>query len=223
MKERNTPPLPFLLGFLLVIALLLLPAAPAEAKGRDRGEKVQFTGLVTDASGRPLPDVQVILESVRKKFLARTLRRETVDTFRVSTETEKSGAYTIVWPWNGYYNRYELLVAVPYRRGNEETLQILARYDVTEAAEDGDPVVTSLVVPDTTFLNALRRFLAGLDTEDEKRTYQRMGKPDKVEQVGARGEVESSWWYFDSGRVLRFKAGKLVTEESFDPVTRFEE
>ncbi len=217
MMERLTKLRPCLL-----FVLFLLPLNPAAAKGRERGEKVVFTGLATDASGRPLQKVQVILESARRKFLARKLRRETVDTFRVSTETDGDGAYTITWPWNDYYNHYELLVAIPYRKGHQETLQILARYEITDKAKDGNPVVSSLVVADTTFLNTLRRFLADLDTEDERDLYQRMGKPDKVENVGSRGEVESSWWYFDAGRVFRFEAGDLVQEKSFDPVKKFQ-
>ncbi|MCB1036797.1 MAG: carboxypeptidase regulatory-like domain-containing protein [Acidobacteria bacterium] len=219
-RRRRAFPTWARLGSLLLLAAFLLPS-PADAKGRERGERVLFTGLVTDASGRPLGDVQVILESARRKFLARKLRRETLDTFRVSTETDPSGAYSITWPWNDYYNHYELLVAVPYRRGNQETLQILARYEITDKAEEGTPVVTSLVVADTTFLNTLRRFLADMDTPDERRTYQRMGKPDKVEQVGPHGEVEAAWWYFEAGRVFRFKAGKLEDEDTFDPVKKF--
>lgn len=222
-KKKHPKQLWPLLGSLLAVGLLLLPVEPAEAKGRERGEKVQFTGLVTDSAGRPLEGVQVILESARRKFLARKLRRETVDTFRVNVETDAGGSYTIVWPWNDYYNHFELLVAVPYRSGNEETLQILARYEVTDKAYEGPTVVSSLVVADTTFLNTLRRFLADLDTEDEKRIYPRMGKPDKVEKIGPRGKVEASWWYFDAGRVFRFEAGKLAEEKAFDPVTTFED
>jgi len=216
---------PRLIFALTLIMGLLLPldadaAWPWKAK-YERGEKVEFTGIVTDADGQPLQGVQVILESSRRSFRLRRMNRETVDSFRVSSNTDARGGYTIVWPWNAYYNRYELLVAVPYRKDGKDTLEILHRLDVSESANQVNPIVTPIQVPDVTFLNSLRSFLATVDTDDERRVYKEQGKPGKVDQVGTGGKVGASWWYFDTGRVYRFEGGVLKETKTFDPVKKF--
>ena len=212
------------LALALIVGLLLPLKADAAwpwKKKYERGEKVELTGIVTDADGRPLDGVQLILEASRRAFRLRHLARETVDSFRVSARTGSRGDYSVLWPWNSYYNHYELLVAVPYRKKGRDTLEILHRVNVTDAAGKGNPIVTPIQVPDVSFLNALRSFLATVDTADEKRVYQEQGQPGKVEQIGTGGSVGASWWYFDTGRIYRFEAGKLVETKTFDPVKEF--
>ncbi len=206
---------------LLVAAALTLCPQPALAKAATRGEKVTFTGLVTDSSGQPIADVQVVLEASRKKLQVRRLRKEVVDTFKLSTTTNERGEYSLSWPWNEYYNQLELQVGVNVRYPDGERLRLLARQDVTKRAEGGSPVVVSMVVEDLSFLLSLRSFLATVDSTDERRMYQEMGKPDKVEQVGEAGTYESTWWYFESGRLYRFRAGQLVETKTFERVETF--
>lgn len=215
---------------LLALVLVLLFAFPDSAEAVDwkfwkgpfeRGQKVEFTGIVTDADARPLQGVQVILEAERREFRARRMRKEPVDTFRVSATTGQRGEYTILWPWNSYYDRYYLLVAVPYRKAGRDTLSVLQRYDITEKVKDVTPIVTPLEVKDVTFLNSLRSFLANVDTADEKRIYQEAGKPDKVENVGTGGAFGSTWWYFDTGKLYRFEGGELLETKDFEPVEKF--
>jgi hypothetical protein len=197
------------------LGIILLWTAPAQAGAYQKGEPVQFTGLVTDGGGTPIANVQVILEASRNKFSYRKLRRSRVDDFRVSGTTNSSGEYRIRWPWNEYYNGFELLVAIPVRRKDGEHLRVLLRRDISEQALTGSPVVTPLVVEDTTFLETFRRFLAALDSDDEKRVYQEQGRPDKVEEPRAG---EGAWWYFDRGKVYRFENGRLTKVDSFDPI-----
>lgn len=214
-----------LLVLLLMFAFFL--PAPASALWRvkkskyDRGEKVEFSGIVTDADGRPLPDVQVILEASRKEFRLRRMRKEPVDTFRVTVDTGSRGEYSLIWPWNDYYNTYEILIAVPLRRKGQKALEIIARVDITDRAEQTNPLMTPIRVNNATFLYSLRTFLATVDSPDEKRIYETMGRPDKVEQVGTLGEIEAHWWYFDTGKLVHFKLGKLVETKDFDPVKKF--
>ena len=58
--------------------------------------------------------------------------------------------------------------------------------------------------------------MLGHDSDDERRIYQQMGKPDRVEERGA----ERSWWYFADGRMFRFDDGELVETRAFDPVEK---
>ncbi|MCH9649532.1 MAG: hypothetical protein K0U98_14930 [Deltaproteobacteria bacterium] len=210
----------FLLAFIpIAFALLTFAPRPASAKKLAKGEKVEFMGLVTGADGQPLAGVTVHLEAIRKKFRARRLRKEKVDTFLVSSLTTDRGEYSIHWPWNDYYNRYELVVTIPVRNSKGKSLHELQRVDITEQAKAGSPILSTLVVQDTTYLYTLRRFLASLDSEDENRIYEELGSPDKVEEL--EGGQDVSWWYFETGKVYRFSQGKLKDIVPFDPVKKF--
>jgi hypothetical protein len=69
-------------------------------------------------------------------------------------------------------------------------------------------------------VRTLRAFVDSIDSDDERRVYREQGKPDRVEaRTGAADEA--AWWYFESGRVYRFRDGALVATESFDPVEEF--
>jgi hypothetical protein len=45
-----------------------------------------------------------------------------------------------------------------------------------------------------------------------------MGRPDRIRNVQYPGYLESSWWYFESGKVYRFHDGRLQQVVPFDPV-----
>jgi hypothetical protein len=81
-------------------------------------------------------------------------------------------------------------------------------------------VVASLVVQNKNaqFVTKLRELLASIKSDDERRVYDEMGKPDKVERVVYPGRTEVSWWYFDAGRVYRFQDGRLEQVVPFEPV-----
>lgn len=54
---------------------------------------------------------------------------------------------------------------------------------------------------------------------DEKRIYEEMGKPDRVDRLElSGGEEEVAWWYFERGRSYHFRAGRLEQVVEFDPV-----
>jgi hypothetical protein len=207
-------------GLLLALMLALLAGAqPASAARYEQGERVQLTGLVADRQGKPLPDLRVTLEVSRSYFSLRQLRRTQADDVRrVSTVTNAKGEYTLEWPWDSYFNHFELAAGVPVRKGQTDRLEELAREDVTQRIEGGSPVVVSLVVENTRFLDSLRQFLALVRSADERRTYDEMGKPDKVQRFEYPDHVEASWWYFESGRVYRFRDGRLEQVVPFTPV-----
>ncbi|HEY4588471.1 MAG TPA: hypothetical protein VII86_04560, partial [Thermoanaerobaculia bacterium] len=80
------------------------------------------------------------------------------------------------------------------------------------------PAVVGVTVENRQFLDNLRQFLASIQTDDQRKVYQEMGKPDRVRNVQYPGYLESSWWYFEAGRVYRFRDGHLEQVTPFDPV-----
>jgi hypothetical protein len=204
-----------------LVWVLLLAASPLVAARYAQGDRVQLTGVVTDPQGRPLSDVRVTLEVTRTYFSMRQLHRtQTEEIRRVSAATDASGQFTLNWPWDSYFNHFELVVGVPVRKNRKETLAELVREDVTQRLQGGSPMVASLVVPakNAEFVVKMRELLASIRSEDERRVYDEMGKPDKVERVQYPGRTEVSWWYFDAGRVYRFRDGRLEQVVPFEPV-----
>lgn len=217
--KKLLPLLPALLAMLAVLAGMtaILPV-PAAAAPYEQGQRIQFTGLVSDRQGQPLANVQVVLEVTRTYFSVRHLRREQVDTRKVRGTTNERGEYILEWPWDSYFNHFELVVGVPLRKARTEQLQELERLDVSKRAVAGAPVVSALVVQNAAFIVHLREFLASVRTDDQRRVYDEMGRPDKVETVKYPSWAEVSWWYFETGRVYRFRDGHLEQVVPFDPV-----
>jgi hypothetical protein len=196
--------------------LSLLAAPPAAAAKHDDGTRVEVTGLVTDAQGTPLPEVRVVLEASREVFSFRKFGRELRNTQRAAGLSGQRGEFTLVWPWNDYYNHFELVAGVPVRTRSGERFEVLARLDVSRRIARNNPMVANLVVENADFVRTLRAFVASVDSDDEQRIYRQMGKPDRVEERG----VERSWWYFADGRLFRFTDGDLVETKTFDPVEK---
>lgn len=204
-----------------VWGLALGAALPVAAAPDRKGKEVEITGLVADPEGNPIADLHVVLEVTRQYFSFRRFGWEKTEPVRVTTRTDQRGIYTLHWPWDNHYNSFELLVGVPVRKPEGERLRVLQRVDVTQKVLRGGPVVASLVVDNTGFLNSLREFLANLKTEDERRIYQEMGKPDKVQLIRYPEHRETSWWYFEAGKMYRFRDGELEQVVHFDPVKAF--
>jgi len=208
---------PALLGLLGLLATGAL--APAAAARYDQGQRVQVTGIVADAQGQPLSDIRVVLEVSRTYFSLRELRRTAdKDVRRVSATTNTHGEYTIEWPWDSYFNHFELVAGVPVHTRTGESVQELAREDVTRRVEAGSPAVIAMSIQNRQFLDNFRQLLASIQTEDMRRVYQEMGKPDRVRNVQYPEHLEISWWYFDAGKVYRFRDGRLEQVVPFDPV-----
>jgi hypothetical protein len=211
LRRLMLAPLMFLLAFVAM--------TPAFAARYEQGQRVQVTGIVTGRDGRPLQGIRVMLEASRSYFSLRQLRKTAADDVRrVSALTNANGEYTVEWPWDSYFNHFELVAGVPVRKGREDRVEELAREDVTKRLLAGSPVVVSPVIENTQFLESLNQFLAMVRSADEQRTYEEMGKPDRVKRLQYPDHVEDSWWYFESGRVYRFRDGRLEQVVPFTPV-----
>ncbi|HSN85488.1 MAG TPA: carboxypeptidase-like regulatory domain-containing protein [Thermoanaerobaculia bacterium] len=214
--QSRRRPAPF---WLLGAALFLSFVLPLAAARYAQGERVEITGIVSDTQGQPLENVRVMLVATRSYFSLRELRRTEGETRRVAATTDASGSYSLTWPWDSYFNRFELVAGVPVRKAKGgEPLEVLAREDVTRKVNGGSPVVTSLVIENRQFIDKLREFLASIDSDDERRIYEEMGKPDRVQRVQSPDHLEESWWYFESGRMYRLRDGRLEQVVPFNPV-----
>jgi hypothetical protein len=207
---------------LAVLALLalagVLAALPAAAVRYARGQQVEVTGIVTGPDGAPMRDLRAVLELQRATFRFRTFQREVRDTRRVAAVTDEKGQFTLAFPWDSYYNQFELIVGVPVRKPGGERIEVLERVDLTPRVEKGSPVVATVVVENAAFVAKLRQFVAQVQSEDEQRVYGEMGKPDEVQVVNYPDRREAAWWFFASGKVYRFRDGKLTEITPFDPV-----
>jgi hypothetical protein len=210
---------------LVLAAATLSPAAsafPGIGSRYESGQRIEVKGLVTDPAGRPLENVQVVLELARETFDVRSFGRTKKKVTPVSADTNARGEYSIVFPWDDFYNSFEVAVGVPVRGPKGERFVALERVDLTRRIEKGSPVVASVVVQNAEFIRNLRTFVASVDSDDERRVYERMGRPDRVKITKHPSYDETSWWYFEAGRVYRFVGGTLRGSEEFDPVRDFE-
>ena len=214
-RHSFQPALLWLLGLLVAGSL----TTAAAAVRYDQGQRIQVTGVVTDSQGQPINNLRVVLEVSRNYFSMRELRRTAgKDVRRVSAITDARGNYTVEWPWDSYFNHFELVAGIPVRTKTGETVQELARQDVTRRVDEGTPAVVGITVENRQFLDNVRQFLASIKTDDQRKIYQEMGKPDRIRNVQYPSHLESSWWYFESGRVYRFRDGRLEQITPFDPV-----
>lgn len=197
-------------------AALLLALAPAAEARRESGERLEIRGIVTDDQGRPLDGVRVVFEASRAVFSLREFRPVLRDTARVSAVTDAAGGYSVRWPWDSFYNHFELVVGVPVRTPQGEELQVLERKEITRRLGRDSQVAVPIVVEHADFVHSLRRFLATVDSPDEERVHRELGRPDRIELSGD----SQSWWYFERGRRYDFREGRLTEVKTFDPVRK---
>lgn len=222
MRSRFTPVVRPAATLLLALALSSAAFAfPYVGSRYEAGQRIEVKGLVTDPEGRPLEDVQVVLELARATFDFKSFHRTKKKVTPVTADTNARGEYSIVFPWDDFYNDFEVAAGVPVRGPKGDHFVELERLDLTRQMDKGSPVVATIVIHNAEFIRNLRGFLASVDTDDERRVYERMGRPDRVKVTKRPDRDETSWWYFEAGRVYRFADGKLLGSEEFDPVREF--
>jgi len=222
MKHR----FPLLLGVVAVLTTIAgctASAGPAKSKrSYERGEVVTITGVVSDLANQPVADLEVVFEASRHAFdyLRFHKRRPVVRT--ISTTTGPDGGYRLDWPWDKGFNRFALAFGITVAEPGGEGFHVLHREDLTRRIEFGSPVVSAIRIQDTSFLDSFLEFRAGLETEDQRKVYRDVGKPDKVRERGSADGTEVDWWYFELGKVYRFRDGQLYEVENFEPVAPFD-
>jgi hypothetical protein len=207
------------IGLSLAAALVLVSEPAAAARGPAEGTEILVTGTVTDNAGSPVEGVTLELVAARKAFSLRDFRVRERGSRTLRSTTDGTGSFEIRWLHHPYYNRFELVAGVEVGLpGGETALRPLDRRELTHRIRQGSPVVATFALADTGFVDAMRQLLADIDSEDERRVYREMGKPDKVRREQHLDRLETSWWYFDVGRVYRFHEGALDSVEEFEPI-----
>lgn len=211
---------------LLVSAMALAIGAASANAQRPAGEHIEIRGTVTDTQGSALPQVTVVFEAVREGLSLQSVRELRMDEGRTDERravTDPRGIYTLDWPWDPFYNRFEVRVEFPVRGPDGERMEVLARRQLPALRDAESPVIANLTVERAGLISQLQDFLAHLDTASEREVYQRLGKPDRVERVTYAGSerLDASWWYFSVGKVFYFRSGELVEERNFQPVRPF--
>ncbi len=215
----------------LVLALLVLATAfpSAAASPYAAGETVEVTGTVTSTDGRVLPGVEVRLTGYRKSFNLWKVRRVKKGVYTAEAVTGSDGRYRIPWRWDKFYNRFELTAGLDTRPAEKngapaaETAErprflVLAESDLSRRMLQGSPVVASPVIEDTETLESWQAFLGTLESPAQHQVYQELGKPDKVRVLDFSRHREVAWWYFERGKVYRFRGGEVESVDSFEPV-----
>ncbi len=217
IPSSTLPMLLFITAGILAMATSL--QAAEEREPYEDGTIVQITGVVADIAGDPIAGVTVALEGSRRSTYWATLEKRKEHPATITTFTNENGEYTLNWKWHHYYNNFELRAVIPVRTaGGNDHLQTLTGLLLNERILTGSPVYVPLTVRDTGFLTSFRDFLASLDTDEKRDTYDRLGKPDKVESVRLQDGEEVSWWYFGIGKTFRFRNGGVTEVVEFEPV-----
>lgn len=196
-------------------------AGPSEGQPPENGDTVSVTGQVTDAQGRPLAGVHVVFEVFRSSFSLRHLERRNKDFRRVETVSGDDGRYRLEWRWDDYFNRFRVGVRMPGDAAPGDDPELPGEADLGRRLRVSGTAVVPLVIENTEILDAVRRFEASIETDDQRRVYHDRGYPDEVQVLDERQGRETSWWYFERGEVYRFVGGALQEVESFQPVRRF--
>ncbi len=196
---------------------LLFCTTVAEAKRkRQGGETVPITGRVTDSENQALGGVEVVLEAYHRKLDLRRMKRRDTDLLRVVATTDADGRFRLDWAWNEHYRVFHLAAALPVRRQGRAELDVFSRVEITSPMRAGGAVRQDLTVENASAMRWLQSFISGQSSAAESQVYQQMGRPDKVDPPDESGET--AWWYFEVGKVYRFRAGELDQVIEFTPV-----
>lgn len=218
-RERSCP-LPTT-TVVVFTTLLLLFLTPLKSFSLQKGQSVQIGGVVSAADGQPLPEVTVVFEAARRGLSLRGLRMETGKTQEQRAVTNQRGVYSLQWPWDPFYNHFEIRVEMPIRKQDGEHMEVLAHSEISDVQDADRQLVVNLTVQKADLLRSLKDFLTHIDTSDERSVYQQMGKPDEVDRKQYSDHEEAAWWYFESGKVYFFHSGHIQEVRSFTPVQPF--
>ena len=199
-------------------ALALLLTAPAAAARYSKDEVVTVTGIVADLDGNPLSGVEVVVSGHRRDFDVWNFKSRERGESDLTAFTDDKGSFSIDWRWDPFYNRFRVSAGIRQTIAGEENWWEVAAADLTRAMKRGSPVVANLAIERADEVRSLQAFVEGLGSDDARRVYQELGKPDKVRKIQLPRHEEVTWWYFDRGMMYRFVDGRLDSSESFEPV-----
>ena len=209
----------------LLAPLFVLLAAAATVQSQSpyrRGEPIEISGSVADAAGAPVENVRVVLLAAHRGFALRGLRRVEEGLVRVPTRTDANGQFRLEWRWDPYYDTFRVRAeGMAAAADGSSRASVLAETDLTRRILEGSPVVVALEVADAGPHRDRRSFAAETQSDDQRRVFEELGKPDRVDRLEMPGGDEVAWWYFARGKSYHFRGGRLDQVMEFDPVQGF--
>ena len=164
----------------------------------------------------------MVFEASRSSRTVTRPRRHESGTVRRVTRSGADGRYRFEWDWHSFYNRFRIkIVAGGEDPKTKSEIRTVAELKIDKDALKQNPITSVLVVDDADFILQHREFASSVRSGDERRIYEEMGKPDRVERMRRDDAEEISWWYFERGQAYRFRYGRLVEVEEFDLITPF--
>ena len=187
---------------------------PADAK-RKKGELVNVSGQVLDKEGAPVTGVTVILEATRSSYSWLKRQKTTEPPLQQLMPVDADGRFQIQWTWDRHHNEFTLVVAMQVTRSGTPDFEILKLQDLTKIMDGTEPASSLTVdLEQAGYVRWLQTYLADQATEDEEKIFREMGRPGRIET----NDRESSWWYFEVGKVYRFLDGEIDQVIHFDPM-----
>jgi hypothetical protein len=215
---------------LAAVFVLLTAAATVQSQAQSpyrRGETIEIIGTVADALGAPVENLRVVLLAAHRGFALRGLRRVEEGLVRVPVVTDAGGRFRLEWRWDPYYDTFRIraegiaAATATAEGGGGSRLGVLAETDLSRRILEGSPVVVALQVADAGPHREGRSFAASTQSDDQKRVFEELGKPDRVDRLEMPGGDEVAWWYFALGKSYHFRDGRLDQVMEFDPVKAF--
>jgi hypothetical protein len=190
-----------------------------------RGDTISIEGTVADSAGAPVEGVTVVLSAAHRAFVLRGMRHVEEGLRRVTATTDAEGRFAIPWTWHPYYDvfriRADWTAAAVAAAGGGSSAAVLTEVDLTRRIGEGSPVVVALEVAAAEPQGAYGALTAASASDDQRRVFEEMGKPDRVDRLETPVGVEVAWWYFERGKSFHFLDGLLDQESEFEPVTGF--
>ncbi len=197
----------------LLLVGVALAAAPLRADPYRHGDRIRIEGSVIDETGEPLPGIEVVLEAFRVGFSLRHFEETIHDRQDWIATTDDAGRFALPWRWDRYFNRLELSARMPEAAGREEPMTTI---DLDRALTGESAVTLELVVADLQTAENARAWVRA--SEDQREVWRQAGPPERIGADDVGGVRETSWWYFQTGRVYRFRNGELAETGTFTPV-----
>ncbi len=197
----------------LVAALLW--AAPAEGK-RKNGEIVRITGQVLDPDGQPVDGVIVVLAATKSSYSFLKRQKVVEPPLRQTVMVDERGRFELEWHWDRYYNEFTIFAGLEVTRGGTPGFERLtSEQNISDRLNREAPAHVTLTLDQHGYADWLKRFLSDRSSPDEEKIFREVGRPGRIRTHGR----ESSWWYFELGKVYRFENGRLDQVIHFDPMT----
>ncbi len=197
-----------------VFTVLLLGSAAAEGKRKD-GDIVKITGQVLDPDGQPVDGVVVVLAAARSTYSFLKRQKVVEPPLRQTATVDSQGRFELEWHWDRHYNEFSIFAGLEVTRSGTADFEILtSQEDLSDRLTREIPTHITLTLSRQGYADWLKRFLADRSSPDEEKIFREAGRPDRIRVQGR----ESSWWYFELGKVYRFENGALDQVIHFDPM-----